>query len=143
MILVTAQGASWGCACPACMGDFGCGAYPSAPYAAFAGFWGWGVFSALVTFPGGGDFSFFVAVAVICPAFSFFAVVSFFGEATFSLASLGGRPFRFGGSGSFTPFSSSLAAFCGASFSGSFTVFSGAAASGVFCAFPEMGEPSA
>ena len=63
-LLVTAPGASWGCAGPTCTGDFVCGACPSAPGGVFAGSWGWDVFSALASFPAGGDFSFFVAAAV-------------------------------------------------------------------------------
>lgn len=57
------------------------------------------------------NFSAFVAVAVFCPAFSFFAAGSFFVGAALSFASLGGRPFRFGGSVPFSSFCFGAASF--------------------------------
>lgn len=83
-------------------------------------FWDWGAFSASAAFPAGEDFSVFMAVAVFCLAFSFFAVGSFFVGAALSFASLGGRPFRFGGSVSFSSFCFGAASFVplAASFAG-------------------------
>ena len=114
--------------------------------AAFAGFWGWGAFSAFAAFPAGEGFSAFVAEAVFCPAFSFFAVGSFFVGAALSFASLGGRPFRFGGSvpfspfcfgaASFVPLAASFAGVAGAVLPGAFPSYAGVG----FCAsfFPAM-----